>query len=179
MKSPFLSGTFDVLTSVLPAVSLTAIASLAVAMPAPFHVRPGSALAVRAGSVANGGRAQDEFSLLSVGDAVSAKGERLVLNYGDRFGKVWKGEPGFFQIALDRGGTRIVIDLSQVNRTGVDPMQLKKALSRSRFVASTDMTMDPQDQTTNLTLTLKSPVTLHLATASGARSQVILDLKAR
>ena len=70
-------------------------------------------------------------------------------------GKPLTGEPGYFQVALDRDGRRLVIDLSQVTRTGVDPGQLKSALMKSKFVASTDMTMDPHDQSTNLTLTLK------------------------
>lgn len=148
-----------------------------VAMPSPLHVKPGRALNVHAGSIANGGAALDEFSLLSVSLAPAASSERVVLNYGDRFGKVWKGEPGFFQIALDKGGSRVVIDLSQVTRTGIDPMQLRKALASSKLVASSDMTMDPQDQTTNLTLTMKRPVSLSLSTVSGSRSQIVLDLK--
>jgi hypothetical protein len=154
--------------------------SVSGAMPSPLHVKPGSALPVRVGSIANGGKALDEFSLLSVALAPVASGplaERLILSYGDRFGKVWKGEPGFFQIALDKGGSRVVIDLSQVTRTGIDPVQLRTALSKSRLVASSDMTMDPQDQTTNLTLMMKKPVSLSLSTVSGARSQVVLDLK--
>jgi hypothetical protein len=149
----------------------------AFAIPSPLHVKPGSALGLRAGSIANGGKALDEFSLLSVALAAGASSERMVLNYGDRFGKVWKGEPGFFQVALDRGGSRVVIDLSQVTRTGIDPAQLRKALSSSKLVASSEMTMDPQDQTTNLTLTMKRPVAISLSTASGSRSQIVLDLK--
>ena len=147
----------------------------AFAMPSPLHVKPGSALALRAGALANGGTALDEFSLLSVESQSAGAGERIVLNYGDRFGKVWKGQPGFFQVAHD--AKRIVIDLSQVTRTGVDPAQVRRALSRSKFVASTDMTMDPQDHTTNLTLVLRSPVSLSLSTVAGDRSQVILEMK--
>ena len=147
------------------------------AMPSPLRVKPGSALNVRAGSLANGGHANEEFSLLSVLSTPVTGGERIVLSYGDRFGKVWKGEPGFFQVALDKGGSRVVIDLSQVTKTGIDPVQLRKALAASKLVASSDMTMDPQDQTTNLTLVMKQPVTLALSTSSGARSQIVLDLK--
>ncbi len=155
------------------------LSAVSFAMPSPLHVKPGSALSVREGSLANGGRANEEFSLLSVALAQlpSSASERIVLSYGDRFGKVWKGEPGFFQVALDRGGSRVVIDLSQVTKTGIDPVQLKKALASSKLVASSDMTMDPQDQTTNLTLVMKKPVSLSLATVSGARSQLVLDLK--
>lgn len=151
--------------------------SLCFAMPSPLHVRPGSALDLRPGSSANGGQALDEFSLLSVGDTTAGAGERVVLNYGDRFGHAWKGPPGFFQISLDRGGRRIIIDLSQVTRTGIDPSQLRTALAHSKFIATTDMTMDPQDQTTNLTLNLKSPVSMRVSEVDAGRSQVVLDLK--
>jgi hypothetical protein len=149
-------------------------------MPSPLHVNPGKiSTPLRSGAIANGGQAKDEFSLLGVNDSVSADGltERFILNYGDRFGKVWKGEPGFFQVALDKTGRRIVIDLSQVTRTGVEPSQLRAALLKSKFVASTDMTMDPQDHTTNLTLTLRAPVEVRLSTVNGTKSQVVLDLK--
>lgn len=152
------------------------------AMPSPLHVRPGAlSTPLRLNTIANGGQAQDEFSLLSVVDSVGTGGstERLVLNYGDRFGKVWKGEPGFFQVALEKTGRRIVIDLSQVTRTGIEPSQLRAALAKSKFVATTDMTMDPQDHTTNLTLNLRSAVDVHLSTLKGSKSQVILDLKGR
>lgn len=147
-------------------------------MTAPLHLKPKSALTLKRPGVASGGQALDEFSLLAVTDSVSGASERIVLNYGDRFGRAWTGEPGYFQVALDRGGQRLVIDLAQVTKTGVDPAQLKKALEKSRFVASSDMTMDPEDRTTNLTLNLKSPVQLRLSSETGARSQVIMELKA-
>ncbi len=151
---------------------------LALSLPSPVHVKPGAVTnPLRTNSIANGGQAQDEFSLLAVESKATPSGERLSLNYGDRFGKPLKGEPGFFQVALDRDGRRITIDLSQVTRTGVDPTQLRKALAKSKFVASTEMTMDPHDQSTNLTLALKKPVELRLSTEAGARSRLILDLK--
>lgn len=152
--------------------------TVAFALPSPLHVKPNAVTnPLRSNAVANGGQAQDEFSLLGVETHELAGGhERLILNYGDRFGKPLKGEPGFFQVALDRDGRRIVIDLSQVARTGVDPTQLRAALIRSKFVASSEMTMDPQDQSTNLTLLLKSPVELRISTDAGARSRIVLDL---
>ncbi len=149
-------------------------------MPSPLHVKPGAISSpLRSSAIANGGQARDEFSLLGVNDSLSADGsaERFTLNYGDRFGKVWKGEPGFFQVALDKTGRRIVIDLSQVTRTGIEPSQLRAILAKSKFVASTDMTMDPQDHTTNLTLILRAPVEVRLSTLHGTKSQLILDLK--
>ncbi len=154
------------------------ISSAALAMPTPIHVKPGVVTnPLRSNMFANGGQAQDEFSLLGVESKSTSSGERLSLDYGDRFGKPLKGEPGFFQVALDHDGRRITIDLSQVTRTGVDPAQLRKVLAKSKFVAASEMTMDPHDLSTNLTLTLRAPVELRLSTETGARSRVNLDLK--
>jgi hypothetical protein len=154
------------------------MSAVALAMPSPLHVKPGAvSMPLKSNAVANGGASRDEFSLLSITDSPSTASERFILNYGDRFGKVWKGEPGFFQVAVDHGGRRIVMDLSQVTRTGIDPVQLRAILAKSKFVASSDMTMDPQDQTTNLTLLMKVPVEVRLSTVSGTHSQVVLDLK--
>ena len=132
---------------------------------------------LRSTGALQGGAAGDEFSLLGVQTAKTAAGEKVVLNYGDRFGKAVKGEPGYFQIALDKAGQRITIDLSQVTTTGIVPEQLKKVLTASKFVASSDMTMDPHDQSTNITLMLKEPVELTVATEAGAKSKIVLDLK--
>ena len=147
-------------------------------IPSPIQVRPGSVTApLRTNASAIGGVAADEFSLLGVDSVASASGERLVLKYGDPLGKPLKGQPGFFQVSLDRDGRRISIDLSQITRTGVDPTQLRRVLAKSKYVASSEMTMDPHDHSTNLTLMLKSPVQMKLSTESGAQAKVILDLE--
>lgn len=159
-------------------LSLLAHPSSVLALPTPFHVKPGEISSpMRGVGSANGGVAQDELSLLGVETSVVATVEKILFNYGDPMGKVLRGAPGFFQVALDRDGRRITIDLSQITRTGIDPIQLKKIMAKSKFVAKSDMTMDPHDQSTNLTFQLNAPVELRVSTDNGARSRVILDLK--
>lgn len=150
----------------------------ALSLPIPFHVKAGEiSNPLRGVGSANGGMSQDELSLLSVETKSSGLTEKISISYGDFFGKPLKGTPGFFQVALDRDGRRIAIDLSQITRTGIDPSQLKKVLSKSKYVLSSDMTMDPNEQSTNLTFLLNSSVELRVSTENGARSKVILDIK--
>ncbi len=165
---------------VLLIFSLFAVAatSSVFALPVPFHVKPGEiSRPLRGVGSANGGVAQDELSLLGVETSSVESGEKISVNYGDPTGKVLQGAPGFFQVALDRDGRRITIDLSQITRTGMDPMQLKKIMAKSKFVVSSDMTMDPHDQSTNLTFQLNAPVELRVSTDHGTRSRVVLELK--
>lgn len=155
-----------------------ALPATASAAPAPITVKPNTiSMPLRTTGFLQGGKAGDEFSLLSVVTSKSSTGEKVVLNYGDRFGKSVKGEPGYFQIALDKAGQRITIDLSQVTTTGIVPEQLKKVLAASQFVASSEMTMDPHDLSTNITLMLKQPVELTVATEAGAKSKLIIELR--
>ncbi|RYZ83278.1 MAG: hypothetical protein EOP06_20280 [Proteobacteria bacterium] len=150
----------------------------ALAIPAPLTVKPNAvSMPLKNAGNIQGGRTSDEFSLLGVQSAKTANGEKLVLNYGDRFGKPVKGEPGYFQVALDKSGQRIVIDLAQVTSTGIEPEQLRKILATSRYVASSDMTMDPHDRSTNITLTLKEPVEMTVATDAGNRAKVVVEMK--
>lgn len=163
---------------------LTAVVALLVGAPmasglvAPLRVKPGQVSpAIGAGAIA-GGRAADEFSLLSVvRTPLKGGGEKLVITYGDRFGKPVKGEPGFFHVALDRDSRRVVIDLAQVSRTAVDPVDLGKILSSSKFVSGSDMTMDPHDGSTNITLSLKSPVTIKVAAMAGETGRLAIEMR--
>lgn len=155
-----------------------AISVSGLCLPVPFHVKAGEiSNPLRGVGSANGGVAQDELSLLSVETKSFSSSEKISISYGDSNGKPLKGTPGFFQVALDRDGRRIAIDLSQITRTGIDPSQLKKILSKSKYVAMSDMTMDPHDLSTNLTFQLNAPVEVRVSTETGARSKVILEIK--
>lgn len=165
-------------TALLVSVLASLNGPIASAAPAPVIVKPNAISSpLKTAGTLQGGKAGEEFSLLGVESAKTEAGEKLVLSYGDRFGKSIKGEPGYFQIGLDRAGQRITIDLSQVTTTGIEPDQLKKILKASKFVAATDMTMDPHDRSTNITLILKEPVKMSVATEAGSKSKVILNLE--
>ena len=145
---------------------------------APLKVKPGQIVhASRAGFI-NGGVAGEEFSLLKIENQVAGQSETLSLAYGDRQGKQIRGLPGFYQIALDRDGRRLVIDLAQVDRTAVDPQSLRQKLKSSPLVSSVDMTMDPQDRSTNITLNLKEPIEISVvSTGPSEPSAVSIAMK--
>lgn len=145
---------------------------------APLQVKPGRLVsAIRGGALA-GGRAAEEFSLLGIRRVAGRAGvERLVFSYGDRNGKPLKGEPGFFQIALDRSAKRLVIDLAQVGQTAIDSKDLARILSDSQFVAGSDMTMDPLDGSTNITIHTKIPIALAVMSEAGDQGRIILELR--
>lgn len=173
-----ISSHLCVATSVALGASMGVSMDVAVASPAPLLVRPGKVPSPMIAGVAIGGQARDEFSLLSVQrePMAGANGERIVLSYGDRFGRPQKGETGFFHIALDRDNKRVVIDLSQMRKTAVDPEKLAKILGASKLIASSEMTMDPYDGSTNITLTLKVPVRIQVGSVTDEQSKIVIEL---
>ena len=148
----------------------------ALAAPAPLKVVPGNLTTLlRSGTMAGGEAHQSEISLLAVESLKQSQGERLTLSFGDHTGQPLQGKIGYFHIALDRSGKRLVIDLSHIARTAVDPSQLKKILSKSALVDGSDMTMDPSDGSTNITLNFKAPVQLTVR-PTGKDNKLVLDL---
>lgn len=127
----------------------------------------------------SGGVAKSEndvpLSLLKFEKDNSRSGERLSLTLGNKNG-VALDEPGFFQVAVDEGGTRVVLDLSQVQQTSVDQNDLKSVLKNSSLVRSAEITMDPVDKSTNITFLMKKPV-LAKATSNKANGKVFIDLQ--
>jgi hypothetical protein len=147
-------------------------------MRAPIQVKPGKTSPFIGEGVLSGGMAAEEFSLLGVRSEVGRqKSERVILTYGDRLGQPRREEPGFFHIALDRAGRRMVIDLAQVHSTAVDSARLAGELKKSKLVARSEMTIDPFDRSVNITLHFKVPVRLKVSTGKSDGSDVILDLQ--
>jgi hypothetical protein len=147
------------------------------AVSAPLIAKPGKfSLPIRAGAVI-GGQADQQFSLTAVESKQIGAAERITVTFGDITGKPLSGQPGFFHAVIDRESKRVVIDLAQVSKTRVDVAALKKTFAHSRLVASTDITMDPNDGSTNITLGLKAPAALLAATDPRNNGQVILELR--
>lgn len=116
------------------------------------------------------------LSILKFETRVSKTGsEKLSLTLGDKDGSILT-EPGFFHVALDESGTRLVLDFAQVQQTSIDQSDLKAAFKNSPFVKSAEITMDPVDKSTNITLRTKKPVMAQAATNSTS-GQVIIELQ--
>jgi len=172
----------DTVGSVIGLVLVSVLGLFAVgasfAVPAPLQVRPGKTSWPMQTGVVVGGQSGAEFSLLGVQtESLNQAGERIALSYGDRYGNSLKNEPGFYHVSLDRNARRLVIDLAQVSKTTVDPMKLARIMAASQFVSSSEMTMDPSDGSTNITLVLKEPVRFKITVESSGSARVLIDLE--
>jgi hypothetical protein len=114
---------------------------------------------------------------LDVKSAAHGHGERLIISLGDKAGRPLVGPLGFFHVALDRGSRRIVLDLSHVNQTAIEPRQLKRILETSKMIVESDLTMDPQDGSTNMTLNLRLPVRIEVQPERLNPGQLVIDLQ--
>ncbi len=139
-----------------------------------------SGVVARAAPVAvSGGVAKAEnvgpLSLLQVQKSLvntSNKTERLTMKFGDKNGAPLI-VPGFFHMAVDEDGRRLILDLSQVQQTSVDKADLRAMLKQSELIRDVEITMDPVDKSTNITFLMKRPVVAK-ATAIG---NLIIDLQ--
>ena len=149
-------------------------------VPARQIIRPQKLGSYIAAGAIVGGNAGKIFSLLHVQKMLLAGGvERIILTYGDQDGVPLKTQPGYFHLSLDQAGERLVLDLSQVLKTAVDQQDLIKELRGSHLVAKTDMSMDPQDGTTNITLFMRSPVEARaqIEATEDKQNQLIIDIR--
>jgi hypothetical protein len=147
------------------------------AAPAPLTVTPGKISSPISNGVFTGGSAQAAFTLTKITRQAGRNGtEKWTLTYGDREGKPVPSGPGFFHVSVDRNGRRVVIDLAQVHRTAVDGVELEKMARGSNLVATTDMIMDPQDRSTNITMNMKSAVAVRVANERTSGGQLVLEI---
>ena len=150
------------------------------AMITPLSVAPGHISNPISNGVVTGGSAANEFTLLRVNREPMAKqgrnqgGEKWTLTYGDRMGRPLGQEIGFFHINVDRHAKRVVIDLAQVNRSSIDRSALIRLTQGSQIVANSEMVMDPQDRSTNLTLNMRSPVEVKILNKGTVGGQLVL-----
>ncbi len=144
----------------------------------PMHFKVNKLNAFYDSGVFIGGESGKAFSILNVERKNEKTGERIVINYGDEGGRKLMGKTGFFHVSLEQNPPRLVVDLSQVQRTGVDEKKLAAIFRNSANVKSTEMTMDPEDFSTNLTLYLKQPVRARVNTFKDPKQQgrIVIDV---
>jgi len=166
------------MTSKCLALVLVFAAFRARALPMPVQVAAGRISPPLQSGVSVGGKAGAEFTLIGAqAEPGGQNGERVSFSYGDPFGNQQKGEPGFFHVAVDRDGRRVVIDLAQIRRTAVDPQKLARVLGASKLVESSEMTTDPVDGSTNITLNMKSPVLVRVTASDGGPARLVVELE--
>lgn len=104
-----------------------------------------------------GGQPGTPASLLNVKVLHSRKKkkERIVLEFGDLEGKPLGRDANYFHVKVQEKPPRLVVDLANLQKTTIGPAELEKKMKFSRLVNFSDITMDPQDHSTNLTLSFK------------------------
>lgn len=129
--------------------------------------------------VLKGGAAGLGSTLLEVRRTASAnkKAERVSLAMGDINGNRSRLAT-YFHAQYDVASRRVIVDLSQTPNSMVDEKKLREIFAKSSFVAKSDITVDPEDRSLNLTLTLKKNAKLRAyeAKAKDGQALIVLDL---
>ncbi len=128
-----------------------------------------------------GGRVGKGYTLLSLRRSFTkqTETERVVLDIGDINGKPILGEVGYYHVSIERSPARVVIDLAQVSRSGVDQDKLLKIFKSSPLVKSAEITYDPEDSATNLVLNFKykTQVEVFEINSPNAPGRIVIDMK--
>lgn len=104
----------------------------------------------------SGGIAQYSTTLSQMSrdfDSVN-KRERWTLSLGDSLGRMVRGSPTYYHIAMEKNELSLV--LSQTIRSQVSVGDLQKQVEKSPFVSKVDMIVDPQDGSLIVRMKLKN-----------------------
>ena len=133
-----------------------------------------------AGSL-KGGQAGTGFSLLNVESQVSKskKVERIKIFVGNTAMQKKQGPVGYFNIQNDPQNKRLMIDFAQTLNSQFEESTLRKVLSQSPFIKSSEIFFEPQTQTMSLILNVQKPVAVRARTLNGngkSTAQLVLDI---
>lgn len=127
-----------------------------------------------------GGVAGTGFSLLDLRKSqdMKHKAERIVFDIGDLRGRKQKGLPGYYHVQMLQNPSRLVIDFSQMPASKINAQEIQKRLASSMFIKSTELALDPIDQSLNLVLFLKNKPKAKVFQVAGQKStsKVVVDL---
>ncbi len=127
-----------------------------------------------------GGKSGQGSALLGVRRTHSKKAqiERVILDLGDKDERSSREMP-FYQVSVDSGSKRIVLDLAQLKFSRVTEAQLKTLFSKSPYVQSVALSFDPEDKGATMVLDLKRPVRLEVFQLLDKKkpARVVMDLK--
>ena len=130
-----------------------------------------------------GGGAGIGFSLLRLKRVYSTDGlsERLIFEIGDKDGRTFVGQPGYFHAQLFKKPSKLSLDLSQLLKTKVSTKDLKKIFKKSKLVKKASITTDAQDHSTNISIHFKSSVKMRVFTLSNQTTspKLVIDFTKR
>lgn len=145
------------------------------------QVKPKPAAKILAGEGATyGGLAGSGFTLMDVRRTadVKKKVERIVIDVGDLQGAPQRGWPGFYFAEMKKNPHRLVLDFAQMPNARINQAKIAARMNGSLGVLRTAMSLDPIDNSLNLTLDLKKGTKARVYQVSGkkATSKVVIDL---
>jgi hypothetical protein len=128
-----------------------------------------------------GGKAGTGTSLLGLRRTYSSSlnTERIIVDLGDKEAKPSGTQIGYFQVSLDAGHKRVVLDLAQLMISKINERQIQETFQKSPYVKSAELTLDPEDHAATLVLYLKQPMKLEVFQLRKEKKpgRVIIDLK--
>jgi hypothetical protein len=128
-----------------------------------------------------GGQAGTAYSLLRVRRDLSEKlgMERIILDLGDAEGRPLRGIVSYFQASVEKSPPRLVLDLAQLSRSGVNESTLRKIFSTSPYVRRVELTADPEDHSASLTFAFKQPMAVEVFSMPSRTkaSRIVIDIK--
>jgi hypothetical protein len=137
---------------------------------------------VRSSGVLRGGTAGVAFTLKDIRRSASAKSktERVVIEFGDRFGNRHSGDPAYYNIELmEKPFKRLVIDLAQTNLGLFTESFIAQRFLQSRFVQKVHVAVEVQTASISLVLDLKKSVDAKVYNIKGnnkSSAKLVLDL---
>jgi hypothetical protein len=128
-----------------------------------------------------GGEAGPGFTLLNIRRQNSPKLglERVILDIGSRDGKPLLKKLGYFHVSVEQNPARVVIDLMQTSQSRVNEAALARMFSKSPFVKTVQMVMEPEDGSAKIVLNTRMPVAAEVfrLTSEKKPSRIVVDLK--
>jgi len=88
--------------------------------------------------------------------------------------------PGYYHAELKQNPARLILDFSQMPKSILDQSRVAGRMKGSAIVTRTAMSLDPVDNTLNLTLGLKKNTKVRVFQVAGQKStsKVVIDLLA-
>lgn len=127
-----------------------------------------------------GGKAGSGTSLLNVRRIYSPKAqlERVMIDLGDGEAKPAGKNMGYFQVSLDAGENRAVVDLSQLKLSRVSEAAVQNLFKNSPYIEAVSLTLDPEDKAGTLVLKFKQSMKMEVfqQLKSDQPGRIVLDL---
>lgn len=159
-------------------VVLTSTGLWSGAAPNPKKVQQVKEQFISEGSL-SGGQASRGSTLMDIRRTLSQnkKAERLVIALGDINGNR-SSQTTYFHVQLDKNSKRLILDLAQTPNSLVDAKKLAQSIANSPFITKSDMTVDPEDRSLNMTFALRENVKMraYAAKAKDGQALVVVDL---